>query len=482
MDGEADLLPSPAHPVMIVDDEKALVGGYRAALRRAGITNLICHTDGRDALETFKTQALSLVILDLNMPFVTGERLLEEASKTQPGVPVIVVTGKDSIDSVVHCVKQGAYDYLVKPVSADRIVTTARNALQINELNAEVRQLNETFFSSELKHPEYFADIITADDMMRSIFVYIEVIAPTNNPVLLTGETGVGKELIARAIHRASGRAGDFVTVNIAGLDDALFSDTLFGHAKGAFTGADTTRQGLIAKASRGTLFLDEIGDLPLVSQVKLLRLLQEQEYTPLGMDQPVKTDARVVVATNADLSRLQEAGRFRPDLYYRLGTHKIHIPPLRKRTGDIELLLEHLLATVSRRLNKKKPTAPKQLAPLLATYSFPGNIRELEAMVTDAVSRHSSRMLSLNDFKKHVDARPGDGLGAAVLNTDETGREQPDVQFGPRLPRYEDIKRLLVEEAMRRANGNRTRAAELLGTSRQVVSTHLQEPDQPRK
>ena len=467
---------SPALPVLVADDEEPIASGYRMALTRGGITRLICHTDSREALTTIQTQPLSLMLLDLNMPFVSGEKLLEAAAQHQPGVPAIVVTGKDTVESVVHCVRQGAYDYLVKPVTADRIVTTVRNALQVVELRRQNQQLREQLLAPHLKHPEFFADILTADTAMRSIFGYIEAVAPTSNPVLLTGETGVGKELVARAIHRASGRTGQFVAVNIAGLDDTMFSDTLFGHRRGAFTGAEGPRQGLIAQALHGTLFLDEIGDLPVVSQVKLLRLLQELEYTPLGQDRPTKTDARVIVATNADLARLQDAGRFRPDLYYRLSTHRIHIPPLRQRRGDLGLL-EHFMDAAARQLNRKKPTAPKELTALLATYNFPGNVRELESIVTDAVSRHTSHILSLKSFADYIGAMAGPppAPGAAATAPVAENTTEP---FGATLPPFKDVKRLLVEEAMRRADGNRTRAAQLLGASRQALSWYLQHPE----
>jgi DNA-binding NtrC family response regulator len=407
------------------------------------------------------------------MPFVTGETLLEEAATRQPGVPTIVVTGKDTIESAVQCTKRGASDYLVKPVPAERIVTTVRKALEMGELMTENRQLSEGFLSPDVRHPDNFSDIVTCDAMMKAIFIYIEAIAPTNNCVLLTGETGVGKELVAKAIHKSSGRSGQFVAVNIAGLDDTMFSDTLFGHTRGAFTGADAARQGLIAQAQHGTLFLDEIGDLTVASQVKLLRLLQEQEYTPLGQDRPVKTDARVLVATNADLAKLQDAGKFRPDLYYRLSTHKVHIPPLRKRIGDIEPLVEHFLESAARRLNKNEPTAPKELYTILAAYKFPGNVRELEAMVNDAVARHSSRMLSLTSFREHIVAMSGEAPSVQTAGSPPPSQESEGL-FGAKLPPYKDIKRLLVEEAMRRANGNRTLAAQLLGTSRQVISASL--------
>jgi two-component system nitrogen regulation response regulator GlnG len=461
---------------LVVDDEAPLVSGYRMALMRGGMTNLICHTDSREALKVIQTQLLDLIILDLNMPHITGEALLAKAVEYQPGVPVLVVTGKDTIESAVYCIKQGAYDYWVKPVSAERIVTGVRNALQKQSLQRENRQLNEHFLIQDVRHPEYFADFVTRDPMMKSIFVYIEAIASTDHPVLLTGETGVGKELVARAIHRASGRKGSFVAVNIAGLDDTMFSDTLFGHAKGAFTGADSPRAGLIAQALGGTLFLDEIGDLSILSQVKLLRLLQEQEYTPLGQDRPVSTDARIIVATNADLSKLQDEGKFRSDLFYRLCTHKIHMPPLRKRPDDLGLLLDHFLANAARQLNKKKPSVPKELIPLLSTYGFPGNVRELEAMVIDAVSRHTSHVLSLKSFKEHV------GIGSDNLSStsphDPEGTRTIEDLFGEKLPSFKEVKKLLVEEALRRANGNRTRAAELLGTSRQALSWYLQNPE----
>lgn len=214
---------------------------------------------------------------------------------------------------------------------------------------------------------------------MRRIFRYMEAVAASDQPVLVTGETGVGKEMVVRALHDASHRKGQFIAVNVAGLDDQAFSDTLFGHTRGAFTGADQAREGLVAKAAGGTLFLDEIGDLQLPSQIKLLRLLQEREYYPLGSDNGKKSDARIVVATNRDLKQMMEGNSFRSDLYYRLKTHRIQVPPLRDRLEDMPLLVNHFLDEAAAAIGKSRPVTPVELNGYLAAYSFPGNIRELK-------------------------------------------------------------------------------------------------------
>ncbi|NIO86619.1 MAG: AAA domain-containing protein, partial [Candidatus Aminicenantes bacterium] len=266
-------------------------------------------------------------------------------------------------------------------------------------------------FSDRVNHPEAFKEIITNDAKMKSIFQYIEVISSSPEPVLITGETGVGKELIAKVIHELSNRNGDFVAVNVAGVDDNIFSDTLFGHEKGAFTDAVRARAGMIQTASGGTLFLDEIGDLSIASQVKLLRLLQENEYFPLGSDIAKYTDARVILATNSNLKFLSKSGRFRKDLYHRICVHRVHVPPLRERLDDIPLLVEHFLHEAAETLKKKKPIVPGELFSLLETYRFPGNIRELRAMVLEAVSSAKSQMLSLKPFKEAIGYHDGSGM-----------------------------------------------------------------------
>ncbi len=314
------------------------------------------------------------------------------------------------------------------------------------------------------------AGIITNSPAMHAIFQYIESIAPTSQPVLITGETGVGKELIARSIHRISQVKGPLVTVNAAGLDDTVFSDTLFGHSKGAFTGADRIRSGLIEKANWGTLVLDEIGDLSHASQVKLLRLIQEGEYLPLGQDDPKYSNARILAATNMDLWTLQRSGRFREDLNFRLRTHHIHIPPLRDRIQDLPLLLNHFFKKAAETLNKKIPTPPKELVTLLSTYSFPGNIRELQSLVFDAVSRHTSRILSLDSFKAHIETERRIKKETAGNGLDETEL----VSFPDELPTIKEAITLLVDEALKRADGNQTIAAKMLGISRQALGKRL--------
>ncbi len=461
------------NPILVVDDEAPLLVGYQIILKQHGIRNLIVCADSREALDVIRRQTLDLVITDLNMPYVGGEQLLDEVIKWQPDVPVIVVTGRQDIESAVVCTRKGAHDYLVKPVAAERIITSVRNALKVRNLQRENERLGNCYFASTVKNPAFFAEIVTRDPALNALFLYIEAIAETPYPVLLTGETGVGKDLFARAIHKASGRKGEFVAVNVAGLDDTMFSDTLFGHAKGAFSGADTVRKGMVATAKGGTLFLDEIGDVSIPCQLKLLRLMQEHTYLPLGVDEPVSTDVRIVAATNADLVKLQADGKFRSDLFYRLHGHSVRIPPLRERPSDLPVLVDHFLQCVSATLKKEKPTVPKELIPLLAEYSFPGNVRELESMITDATSRHESGIMSLKGFKEYIDSKGGRRIGAAEAAVPAAGAAP---RFGNELPKYNEVRRLLAEEAMRRTSGNCSRAAEILGTTRQSLMRCLKQ------
>jgi DNA-binding NtrC family response regulator len=371
----------------------------------------------------------------------------------------------------VQCIKAGAFDYIVKPVEADRLVTAVNRAVSFQELQRENQLLRRHMLRDDLDNPDAFNRIITANKKMLGIFQYVESIASTSQPVLVQGETGVGKELIARAIHRLSGLKGKFVAVNAAGLDDTVFSDTLFGHAKGAFTGADTPRGGLIEQAAGGTLFLDEIGDLTPASQVKLLRLLQGGEYFALGDDLPRTSNARIIAATNQRLRDLLEEGRFRKDLNYRLQTHQITIPPLRERLEDIPQLLEHFLSTAASRLNKPSPTAPRELVALLSGHTYPGNIRELESMVFDAVSRHQSGDLSLDSIRSHIQREQD---ASVTLQPPQGQVSAPGVIFPQKLPTIKQATWQLVEEAMRRNDGNQSRAAKALGISQQALSKRL--------
>ena len=466
-------MPSSLYPhfgVLLVDDEPAWLRSLRLTLERsAGITNIITCQESGTVMDLLEQHEIGLVLLDLNMPHLSGDQLISLIAERHPQIAVIVISGMNQIESAVNCIKLGAFDYFVKTVEEDRLVSGVLRAIRVLELERQNREMSSRMLSGELKHPAAFAGIVTTDRAMHAIFSYIEAVALSTEPLLILGESGVGKELIAKAAHTLSGCRGQLVSVNVAGLDDVVFADTLFGHVRGAFTGADQPRRGMIEEATDGTLFLDEIGDLSIASQVKLLRLLQEGEYFPLGSDRPKRLKARVVVATHQNLALKQESGSFRRDLYYRLCTHLVQIPPLRERTGDLPPLLDHFLEEAALALGKKKPTPPRELLQLLATYNFPGNIRELKALVYNAVSVHRDRVLSMDTFLKTI-MRPDVKQSAPALS-----QAEKNLYAGlERLPTFGEAAGLLVEEAMARAKGNQTIAARLLGISQPALSKRL--------
>ena len=466
--------PNPAHPILVVDDEEAILLAIDTTLQIAGFNNIVTCRDGRKALDLLASQPAEVVLLDLTMPHMDGSELLDIINSEYPAIPVIIVTGAVDVETAVICMRSGAFDYIIKPVDEDRLVTALQRALAFVELKRENFALKQHILSDTLENPEAFVSIITASKKMLSIFQYIESIAQTSQPVLIRGETGVGKELVAHTLHDLSGLTGRFIAVNVAGLDDNVFSDTLFGHVQGAFTGADRNRSGLIEKAGGGTLFLDEIGDLSPASQVKLLRLAQEGEYFPLGLDEAKKSDARIVASTNLDLWQLQEEGRFRKDLNYRLRTHRIYIPPLRERKDDIPLLLDHFIDKSARTLEIDKPRVPAELTTLLKTYSFPGNVRELQTLVFDAISRHKGGTLSMAVFKAHLQSHQQRQMSGRSVVSKVSPPDRNLIAFGNTLPTITEAVRLLVMEAIQRADGNQTIAAGLLGISQQALSKRL--------
>ncbi len=458
--------------ILLVDDEEHILATNRLVLQGAGVGQVRTLADSRQVLPLLAAQPVAAVVLDLHMPHLSGVELLPKIIRDYPEVPVILVTAEDAIDTVVQCMKSGAFDYLVKPVEPGRLVTALRKALEVSSLSSELSNLKQRLLSDHLDHPDAFAAIVTGDKKMRSLFQYVEVVAGTRQPILITGETGVGKELIARAVHSLSGCRGEFVALNVAGLDDNLFTDTLFGHKNGAFTGADQARDGLISRAAGGTLFLDEIGDLGELSQIKLLRLLQEQEYYPVGSDLIRKSDARLVLATNRDLQQQIAAGKFRNDLYFRLFAHRVHLPPLRERLDDLPVLLDHFLGSAAATLNKKKPTPPPELAVLLSLYPWPGNIRELEALVFDAVARHGSGVLSMESFKAGIGEETGGFPEKGESGV--PGSAPLEALFG-HFPTVAEVEDYLISEAMARAKGNQGLAGKLLGMGRQTLNKRLQ-------
>lgn len=459
----------PDFPILIVDDEAPWLRSLSLSLERNGITNITPCRDSRQVMDIIASRRVGLILLDLTMPYLSGEELLPMITEQYPEVAVIIVSGMNQIETAVRCVKMGAFNYFVKTVGEDRLVTGVLQAINVLELQRENREISRRFLSDTLECPEVFASIITCSKAMRSIFQYVEAVAKSNQPLLITGECGVGKGLIAEAVHTLSGCEGRMVSVNAAGLDDNIFSDTLFGHIRGAFTSADQPRSGMVEQAADGTLFLDEIGELSIPSQVKLLRLLQEGEYFPLGSDKPKRLRARIVVATNQDLIEKQASGRLRKDFYYRLRTHHIHIPSLRERKEDLALLLHHFLEAAAESLGKKRPAPPKELLHMLAAYSFPGNVRELKAMVYDAVSTHREGLLSMDSFLRAMDQIRGDGVPKA----------EHDMSINPfagftELPTFSEAANFLVLEAMARANNIQTVAARLLGISQPALNKRL--------
>ena len=464
----------PSLPVLLVDDEAQFLLSANFTLSSAGINNIVECQDSRKVMQLISKQNFEAMVLDILMPYISGSELLPKIVQDFPDIPVIMITAVNEIKSAVECMKNGAFDYIVKPVDDERLITIVKHAIEFRELRNENYLLKDYLLSGKLEHPEAFSEIITKNNAMLSIFQYIEAIAGTSLPVLITGETGVGKELVARVVHKLSGRAGELVTVNVSGVDDNLFSDTLFGHKRGAFTGADRDRKGLIEQAADGTLFLDEIGDLNIESQIKLLQLLEERKYYPLGSDIQKLTNARIIVATNRNIESMQETGQFRKDLYYRLQAHYINILPLRERREDIPILVEHFIKEASNELDKKKPTLPRELFTLLGTYNFPGNIRELKSMVFDAVIKHKSGVLSMETLKeKIIDKQPTQH----ITQSDEIELNQPEdnlILFTDKLPTLKDTEKILIAEAMKRSKGNQTIAAQILGLTRRALNNRL--------
>jgi DNA-binding NtrC family response regulator len=459
----------PSLPILLVDDEEQFLRTAVMAFTTEGISNTVMCNDSRQVLKLVGERKFSIVLLDLTMPYISGHELLPILTKDFPDITVIIITAINEVKTAVDCMKKGAFDYIVKPVRKEELTSCIRKVLVIQEMKNEAAALKQSVLSNCIQSPDSFSDMVTRNSLMLNTFKYTEAIASTGLPVLISGETGVGKELMARAVHKLSNRSGKFICVNVAGVDDTMFSDTLFGHKKGAFSSADSDRKGLIDEASGGTLFLDEIGDLRPESQVKLLRLLQEGSYFPLGSDLAKHSTARIITATNKNLRTMQQSGMFRRDLYYRLEAHSICIPPLRERMDDLPILIDYLFEKGATEIGKKKPTYPKELLNLLQMYSFPGNLRELRGMIYDAISQHTGGILSLETFKKKI---------GNALTLDPEQKAVSDLKnqlhFPDSLPTLDNLEIALINEALKRAGGNKSLAAHMIGLTRQTLNNRL--------
>jgi two-component system response regulator AtoC len=434
--------------LLIADDDQVARELLAEALGREGYRVRLA-AGGEECLRLAAAEPFDVALIDLRMPDLDGLGVLKRLATIQPDLPVIILTAFATIETAIEAVQAGAFDYLSKPFRLDEIKVVVRRTLDARRLARENLQ-----YRQELKARYGFETLVGQSHQMVEIYKLVARVANLETTVLIQGETGTGKELVARAIHGASARASrPFVVVDCAALPETLFESELFGHERGAFTGAFAARRGLLETSAGGTCLLDEIGELSAPLQAKLLRTLQERTIRRVGGNDAIPVDVRVVAATNRDLRKLVGEGGFRDDLYYRLNVVTITLPPLRERTSDIPLLAQHFLASFARRSERPvKRLAPDALA-LLSSYHWPGNVRELEHLLERAAALASAETLLPDDFPAHL-------------------REEP--ARAPRLPAagmsLEEVKRWYVHKVLDEAGGNKLRAAELLGIDRRTL------------
>ena len=446
--------------LLIADDDKVAGELLAEALGREGYRVRVA-ASGEECLRLAAAEAFDMALVDLRMPDLDGLGVLKRLAASQPDLPVVILTAFAAIATAIEAVNAGAYDYLSKPFRMEEIKLVVRRTLEARRLAHENLQ-----FRQELKALRGFDDLVGQSHQMAEIYTLIARVASLDTTVLIQGETGTGKELVAHAIHDASARADrSFVVVDCAALPEALFESELFGHERGAFTGALTARRGLLETSVGGTCFLDEIGELTAPLQAKLLRTLQEHTIRRVGGNDAIAVDVRVVAATNRDLDKLVAAGGFRDDLYYRLNVVTITVPALRERATDIPLLAQHFLQKFAHTMKRPvKRLAPEALA-LLAGYHWPGNVRELEHAIERAVALSASETLLPDDFPAHVRHAP---------------------EEAPRLPAsrmtLDDVKSWYVHKVLEEAGGNKLRAAEILGIDRstlyRILDRHLSDDE----
>jgi len=442
--------------VLLADDDDSLRRVQEFQLTQAGFAVTTC-ADGDSALESFRDDLHDLVVTDIRMPGLDGLELLKRLHAISPETPVVVITGHGTIETAVEAMKQGAFDFLTKPFPADKLRLTLERAHKMANLQRENRELRRA-----VERTFAFDNLVGSSVSMRRMYELLELTAPTSSTVLISGETGTGKELVARAIHYNSPRKGaPFVTVNCGALPESLVEAELFGHRKGAFTGADSNRPGKFEAADGGTLFLDEVGEIPLGLQPKILRALQSGEIDRVGQDRPSRVDVRIVAATNREPDELVSSNSFRQDLYYRLAVVQIRVPPLRERREDIPLLAEHFLSQWAVRNTRPDLRFPPEAFAIFDRYPWPGNVRELENAVERMVVLSKSDVLSLDALPEHI--------------AEFTGNEKGLLRLPAEGVDLTEVEKDLIRQALERTHGNRTQAAQLLGLTRSTLLYRMQ-------
>ena len=445
--------------ILVVDDEKNIREGLSRALELDGYEVLTAE-DGKVAQELLAKRRVDLVLTDLKMPRVGGEELLKSIAGTQPNLPVIVLTGHGTVENAVVAMRNGAYDFLTKPINLDRLSMLVKRALESRVLVLEHQALKEEVEKLEKKRK--FAQLIGKSAPMQRVFELISQVATTRASVLITGESGVGKELVADAIHNLSDRSqGPFIKTHCAALSETLLESELFGHEKGSFTGAVGQKKGRFELAHAGTIFLDEIGEINPSVQVKLLRVLQERSFERVGGEKSLDVDVRVISATNRDLKKEIATGRFREDLYYRLNIVNIHIPPLRERKDDIPLLTATFLSELAAENNKTIEGIDTKARIALANYSWPGNVRELRNCIESAVVLTKGTIVTLEDLPPQVrSAEDGNVIKLDIgVTMDQAERE-------------------IIRQTLIHFKGNKSKSAEVLGIGRKTLHRKLHDYD----
>jgi nitrogen regulation protein NR(I) len=449
--------------ILVVDDETNLRKVLAAILRKDGY-EVAAAEDGEQALAEFEKNGADVIITDLVMPKLGGMDILTRVRATRPDVPVIVITAHGTVDSAVEAIKLGAFDYITKPFEHSEIRSIVEKAARTQEAN-----LGHVAPEGRAR-----ASIVGDSGQMHEIFKIIDKVADTPSTVLITGESGTGKELIATALHDGSSRREKpLIKISCAAIPKDLMESELFGYERGAFTGAVTSKPGRFELADEGTLFLDEIGEVPIEMQVKLLRVLQESEFERVGGIKTTRVDVRLVAATNRDLEKEIEAGRFRKDLFYRLNVVPIHLPPLRDRSADVPTLAKHFIEKYNKRLNKRLEGISQEALVQLQAYPWPGNIRELENLIERLILFADGPRIELKDLPEAVRMGP---VGPTPSANDHTPRpgETPLKDFLKQ--RQAEIEKTFIIQALRKTEGNVTRAAKLLQISRKSLQTKMKD------